>query len=255
MTAPKLQVLLLLICTALPAIANQPPIDVIIYDRPPLYDLDTPSPSGLVVTPTAAIFEEAGVAYRWRIVSAKAALHDIQRNQNPACAPGWYRTPEREGYAKYTLPFFQDAGRVVLYRADDRQTARHKSYRSLMEDRSLTLGLKSAYSYGKYVDELIETLAPRSVITSQDGPGMVRMLLGGRFDYFFLNTENATHVIQQSPRRSELATFTPTDVQPGNLRHILCTMKTDDAIIERLNRAIRSLQMPQDPRERAQQQP
>ncbi len=249
-TAPPLFLFIILLpfVGAHPAFASQhDALPVIIYDRPPLYDLSTSPPSGLIIDPTAAVLEAAGIDYRWRISSAKAALMEIQRNKMPLCATGWYRLPARERYAKYTRPFYQDGARVAIVRRDDARTRQHRNYFTLLRDRALTIGIKSAYSYGEYVDRMITDLKPRSVITSQNGPGMLRMLLGGRFDYFLLNGEQARYLVEASPEREVLMVKELDDAPPGSYRHILCTEKTDAAIIERLNQAIERLALPPSP--------
>lgn len=112
-----------------------------------------------------------------------------------------------------------------------------------MSDSILKVGVKKGYSYGSYLDNLIKEKSPNKVITSQDGEGMIRMLLKGRFDYYMLIEEQAKYLLSKSENNSQLTIKTLSDASPGNFRYILCSLKTEDKIIQRLNSAIKTLNL------------
>lgn len=218
------------------------PIEVYIYDRPPLFNIKgSDSVTGLVADPTARVFETAKVPFRWRIVSSRAALKQVELDSRPLCATGWFKNTDRERYAKYTLPIYQDRVRVTIVRANDAAVRRHTTFSGLMSDSSLKVGLKKGYSYGSYVDSLLKEKSPRIIMTNQDEEGMVRMLTGKRFDYFMLLEEQAEYLLNTLENSSMITIKRLSDASPGNFRHILCSLKTDDKIIQRLDSAIKAL--------------
>ena len=82
-------------------------------------------------------------------------------------------------------------------------------------------------------------LAPRLVTTSQSNDGMIRMLLGRRFDYMFATAEESSSVIEGvGTAAQDLVTVTMSDAPPGNKRYILCSKSVEDAVIDRLDAAI-----------------
>lgn len=222
------------------------PIDVYIYDRPPLFNIkDSNNVSGIIAELTAQAFETAKIPFRWHIVSSRAVLKKIEQNTQPLCATGWFKNAERELYAKYTLPIYQDGTRVILFRINDTAVKQHNTYSELMSDRSLKVGFMKGYSYGSYIDKLIKEKSPQNVMANQEGDGFIRMLLGERFDYFLLIEEQAKYLLSKFDNSTKIAIKNLSDASPGNFRYILCSLKTDKKIIQQLDSAIRMLKFTQ----------
>jgi polar amino acid transport system substrate-binding protein len=108
-----------------------------------------------------------------------------------------------------------------------------------MKDQALTMGKKLGFSYGAKVDGLINELAPKAITTDQSNIGMIRMLIGKRFDYMISAPEEATHLIASiSTGNEDIAMLEFLDSPSGSKRYILCSESVGDGIIERLNTAI-----------------
>ena len=95
-------------------------------------------------------------------------------------------------------------------------------------------------TYGPMVDGLADELKPLSVTTTQDNAGMIRMLVGRRFDYFVAAQEEGEHLIESLGIASDdVVMIEFKDLPPGNKRYILCSQSVGDEIIKRLNAVIR----------------
>lgn len=238
---------LLFLCnlTVLAASNGEEPLEVLIYDRPPFYIVTTDPPSGLLVEPTRQVFETAGIPFSWNISSPQGSLIEVERNTKPICATGWFRNKQRERFARYTEPFFQDATRVVVFRLDDPAVLRYNSFRELFEDKLLRVGLKEGYSYGKYIDRLLKMNQPQNLRSGESASAMLGMLLNRQFDYFLLNEDEIAHLLEQDSHLAKsVSTRRMGDSTPGSMRHILCSMKTDEKLIEQLDASIQELGLP-----------
>jgi polar amino acid transport system substrate-binding protein len=222
----------------MPSLAD--PIDVVITSRPPYYVVDGNGVvSGIVASPAIKAFKMAGLDIQWVFVSFKSQLKMIEDNKKQICGIGWFKTPAREKFAKFTEHIYQDKPFIALSRTDNKAVAAHRSLRLLMSDQSLKMGKKLGFSYGITVDGLFNELAPASITTTQSNVGMVRMLIGQRFDYMISAPEEVAHLIGSISTGSEdITTIKLLDLPPENKRYILCSQSVDDEVIERLNTAI-----------------
>lgn len=223
-----------------PAHADEVPLQLLVFERPPYYE-SAPNGSftGLVAGPVARALERAGVPFTWRPMQPNGHLRTVEANTEPVCAVGWFRTPERAAFSRVSAPIYQDRPQVVLTRADNTRVLAHTALRDLLRDSGLRLGAKLGYSYGPEVDALIESLdTPRST-ASQDDMGLARMLLGGRFDYMMTAFEEADVIISAFGAAGEdLIALTLADMPPGNTRHLLCSESVDPETMDRINAAL-----------------
>jgi ABC-type amino acid transport substrate-binding protein len=74
---------------------------------------------GVVADSVALVFEKAGVPYRFKESPAKRQMYDLRRGSPNICGIGWYKTPEREKFAKYSLPIYKNKTRIALTRKDN----------------------------------------------------------------------------------------------------------------------------------------
>ncbi|MCP5366356.1 MAG: transporter substrate-binding domain-containing protein [Hyphomicrobiales bacterium] len=235
--------LVAVLATAAAAQAREP-IDVLVFERAPYYVQQVDGTmSGLVAGPTAQAFDKAQIPFRWRQAAANRHLKILKQNAKPVCATGWFKNAERETFAKFTLPIYRDQPQVALIRTDNRRALGHRTVAALLADRDIRLGRKLGFSYGPKVDGLIDDLRTQTVTTAQDNIGMIRMLVGGSFDVFFVAAEEAEGLVDLlGVARNDVVTVSYEDMPPSGERYILCSRKVDDATIRRLNDAITSLQ-------------
>ena len=209
------------------------------YERPPYYQTRDGRPAGFLLEWAMAVFDDAGVEYHYESIPPGRILQRIREGE-VACSVGWFKTPGRQVYARFTQPVYRDRPPMVLFTDDNvLPMARHASLESLLRDGSLTLGLARGFSCGPYVDAMITRLAP-SVVEGEAGQEqMVAMLAQGRFDYMFVAGEEAELLVRwpgAAPGRLRYRTLD--DAPQGCERHIMCSRQVPDGVVEALDRAI-----------------
>ena len=197
--------------------------------------------TGLTATPVAEAFKEAGIAFEWKEMPFKRQLQTIKYNKKKACGIGWFKKPEREEFAIFSEPIYQDMPSITLSKQMNTSVAKHENAESLLKDKSLKLLVKDGFSYGRYIDELIEKHNPdRVVAVGSSNLQMLQMILSARADYFFVSEEEAKEIITsagyslQDFQRQRYA-----DMPPGNKRYIACSQQVTDEVVDSLNDVIK----------------
>jgi len=219
-------------------------IPVYFEERPPYASTGTDgSVQGLTATPTEKAFTKAGIAFHWKEMPFKRQMAEFAQNDKKACGIGWFKKPEREAFARYTLPVYQDAPTVVVSHSDLFKDKPFQSLPELFADSRYKLLVKDGFSYGKYFDGLIDSLSPAMKSTSTGShEDMLRMVSSKRADYFLEGKEEATYNIQQlGDGASNLKLTSFDDFPAGNKRYIACSHQVSQQTIDRLNSALTSV--------------
>lgn len=222
--------------------ADRSAITVHFHQRRPFYTNGGEKVRGLVADPIALAFRTAGIPFVWQETPARRQLDIIERNDDQSCAAGWFKTPEREAYARYTLPVYQDKPFVAMTRADNEYLAETETLDRVLRERRLQLLVKEGYSYGRFIDERVKALAPRILTTTSETQNILKMIENYRADYSFMTEEEAQDLLG-SPEVNA-ATFRIvrfSDMPAGGKRYIICSTKVDREIIARLDAAIQTL--------------
>lgn len=194
---------------------------------------------GLTATPAAAAFKEAGIPFQWKNTPSKRQMKVIEDNMGCDCAVGWFRTPERERFAKYTRYIYQDRPQIALARADNEKLRSGMTVDSVLSNWELTLEIKDGYSYGSFLDARIAQYNPNTDRTTNENINMLKKIHAGRGDYFFIAPEEADGLIESSGLpKINFKYITFPDMPEGEKRYILCSRKVGDELIEKLNEAI-----------------
>lgn len=147
---------------------------------------------------------------------------------------------EREGFAKYTLPIYQDKPQVALMRADNDKIPAGSTIGDILANPQLNLLVKDGYSYGDFLDGKIKEYNPLRTVTTDENSGMLKMVYARHADYFLIAPEEAEGLIRTSEFDSQDFKFVHiADIPYGEKRYILCSKQVEDSIIEQLNTAIR----------------
>jgi len=216
------------------------PLQLLYQDRPPYYTSNNDgAKGGLVSGPVEQALKAAGIPFTWVHSSGKGQIETVRRGGEAVCTPGWFKKPEREAFAKFSDPVYRDRPQVVIARTDNRGVFGHRTLADLFADKQLRFGAKTGYSYGPFADDLIQAKKPPMVRTTQDVSGLVRMLLGGRFDYILAAPEEYESLADRLGIASEdIAAIEMTDIPPGNKRYLMCSKDVADGIIARFNAAL-----------------
>ncbi len=196
--------------------------------------------AGLVGAPAAAAFAAAGIPYAIIETPSARQIMLLKENSGLDCAIGWFKNPERETFAKFTLPIYQDEPQIALTAAAIRKITVGDSLEAVLANNALQLLVKSSYSYGKELDTLIEKHQPNRQMVSGDNLQMFKMIDAGRADYMFVGPEEAKAAIPAAGFALEQFHLVKlTNMPPGEKRYILCSKLVQDEIIARLNAVIR----------------
>jgi polar amino acid transport system substrate-binding protein len=213
-------------------------ITVLYNQRPPYLIESGGTVTGLTGSPVAAAFKKAGIPFKWESAPSNRQMTMIKESQTPVCAAGWFKNPEREAFARFTAPIYQDKPTVILTRGGGPATAHH-TVESLLADAKITVLVKSGYSYGPFIDAKLPNAAAQKSTTTQENIGMATMIAAGRADLMFLAAEEGSELLK-APELADkgLVLADLTDMPPGNPRYLLCSFAVTPDTIETLNRAI-----------------
>lgn len=229
-----------LACAVMPAVVAAQELVTLAYnDRPPyIIALPDGSAAGLTATPTARAFKSAGISIVWKKVPTNRQLAELKENSSRQCAIGWFKNPEREQYFKFTKAIYRDRPTVLVANRQFATQPNETLYSVLARKEGRVL-LKDKFSYGAYIDGLLATIKPQTVITTNENMQMVEMIRIGRADFMFAAEEEAHYLIEQAGfRPRDFKIIRPPDVPPGERRYIICSKMVEDEVIARLNAAI-----------------
>lgn len=224
------------------ALFAQDTISLYYNERAPyLETVDEGVVEGLTATPAAFAFREAGIPFVWKRLPSKRQMHVLKSDNGQDCLVGWFKNAEREKFARYTLPIYQDKPTIGLALFSNTLVETGKILESVLDNQKIRLLVKDGYSYGTYIDAKINALNPKRVPTTAENINMIQMLYVDRADYMFIAEEEAEALIKRAGyKKEEFKYVTFKGVPKGNHRYILCSRKVDSSIIEKLNKIIRT---------------
>ena len=212
-------------------------------DKPPYsYTRDT-KPVGFLMERTQDIFKRANLTASFEEVPVKRITHNIQMNSFPVCSPGWYKLPERETYALFSLPIHEDKAQLVLVGAqaiDRARTAR--TLKELFANPELKLGKVSGASYGAELDSMISNAAQTAMDSTVTPLSMAKMIKFKRADYMLIDEEDYSFLNRQGEvDEADVKPLRYADMPVGLKRDIMCSKNVGADAMERINAAIRQM--------------
>lgn len=215
--------------------------ELIVYfeDRAPFSAMDAEGRiAGLVATPAENAFRQAGIPHEWVMVPYKRQLMQLQKNAEPACGIGFFKTLERERVAKFSSAIYRDGPTVVLANQGFRPKEKSK-LADVMLTKDVRMLRKDASTYGPFIDDAVAKAKPEIVSTTAELKNMALMIAAGRADFMMITREEAQQLIDSSGETGkQLHIVQLSDIPLGQNRHIMCTSQVPDAVIDRLNKAI-----------------
>lgn len=194
---------------------------------------------GLTGKPARQAFAQAGIDVNWREMPTNRQLLTIREDTGSFCAVGWFQTPERLGFAKFTHAIYRDHGWMVLVRGG-LALDEHDALPEVLARPGLRVMVKDKYSYGPQIDALLEQTRPAIAVSTGTSLQMLQSLGAGSVDLIFVSDEEGHYLMDHAISRSaQLRLLRLAHMPKGETRHIMCSRKVPDALIERLNRAIR----------------
>jgi polar amino acid transport system substrate-binding protein len=222
------------------ALASAEPVTVSWRDKPPYYYLEDGIAKGFMLDYAKEVFATAGIEAQFVHEPQKriwARFADGTRNY---CSLSWYRMPEREALAQYSLPVYTDPPHTILVASAALERVRaHATLASLMTDPGLTLAVIDGVSYGPELDARIRQSTNQIMRRTVPTTNMMQMLAAGRASYMLADRNDWNHLRTRSKQVGNLTQYDVPDLPPGLKRHIVCSRDVPGAVMDRLNQAIR----------------
>lgn len=201
---------------------------------------DDGQPAGFLVERTRLILSRSGLQTRWIAMPANRITESFRQQDRLWCSIGWYETPERHEWAKFSSPIHRDKAMVVL--TVPRWAERIQQLGSidkLFQDSTLTwLRLPNA-SYGPEIDRKAHELKPSTTTPTTSAKEALQMLVQGRGHYMLVGADDLETRLKAAGLDTAAVVAVPmADMPPGNLRYLIFSRNVPDALIERINTAI-----------------
>ncbi len=210
------------------------------HERPPYYITGPLGAYGLCADPAKIAFKKAGIPFRWEKTPASRQLDILKANSGRDCLLGWFKNPEREMFARYSIHVYEDRPTIALALAGNGKIIFERPLADTFLSENLMLLRKRGYSYGRYIDAMISKLQPRQDITDAENIGMLKMIHSRRADYFFISEEEARVLTTTSGLpTSDFQYVHFTDMPTGNKRYLLFSKKVAAAEVARIDAAIK----------------
>jgi len=197
---------------------------------------------GLTASPVARAFQTADIPFEWKRMPFKRQLITIKANKKKACGIGWFKKPDREDFARFSEPIYQDRPTIIIIKNGNSSFDRYSTVADLFQSKTIKLLVKDGFSYGVYLDELIEKEQPPKIeVIGSSNIEMMQLLLSGRADYFFAAEEEAEEMIKSAgfaPSQFELLQLD--DMPAGNNRYLACSQQVPISVMDKLNLALES---------------
>ena len=208
-------------------------------ERPPyLVPAADGSASGLTGTPAANAFKAAGIPITWAKVPTNRQLAVMKEPQGMNCAIGWFKTPEREQFAKFTKPIYRDKPWLVLANASYNVKDGTKLEEAL-SSKTVRVLVKDAFSYGQYIDETLAKTKPNITVSNGSTSQMLQLINAGSMDFMFVSEEEAEYLVEQAGlNMKNFRQIRFPDMPKGGERYIMCGKNVPDDVIAKLNKSI-----------------
>ncbi|WP_162044137.1 ABC transporter substrate-binding protein [Undibacterium sp. YM2] len=213
---------------------------VLNYNVRPPYIVEEPdgSASGLTASPAANAFKSAGVAFTWAKAPPNRQLAMVQENTQKTCAIGWYKTEEREGFAKFSKALYRDKPAVMIVNSSFKIKDNAK-LEEVLTMPGIKVLIKEKFSYGHYIDAALGKIKPQTVVSNGTNTQMLQLVASKSADLMFAAPEEANYLIEQSNMaKDKFSQFKASDMPDGGERYLICSKNVPDEVMAKLNKAI-----------------
>lgn len=235
-----------LIAVAPTASAESGTLTVLFHVRPPYSGYgDAQQVQGILIDPVLTALRSLDISVKWIETPPARQTEEIKRSAAPVCALGWFKRPEREKFASFTMPIYHDQPAVIVTRKDDTRFVDGISLYDTFRDPARTLVVKTGYSYGATIDTWIKDMQPHAETSAEANDALLNMIALRRGDYLIMAPEEAGHLLQTEPALGDaLRVVKLSDAPTGEFRYLMCSKATPPELIERINGKLPVLPQP-----------
>ncbi len=211
-------------------------LDIVYEERVPYIKKNGDTLSGLVGTVAMKALTQSKIDFVLKERPSKRHLTEIKSNQIQMCALGWFKNLERESFAKFSKPLYQDAPMGIVARYEDESLFLNQTIEELLMQKLILL-TKASYSYGMYIDEKIQHLGVKKIEVYADNEKMLELISKKRADFMLISVEEASLFLSH-PKFKQLKFYKINKMPFGNSRYFICSKKVSDETISLINQYI-----------------
>jgi polar amino acid transport system substrate-binding protein len=220
--------------------AHTETLQVLYLERPPYYFTVNGRAEGFLVKLSRKLFQAANIQASFSEMPPKRIIKMIKTKDSRCCSIGWFKNPEREGFAKFSLPIYQDKSMVILTLKNKKEL--FQSYRNLKDvfsDNTIIFGAMSEFSYGSYIDDLLKNHTLSKIEITSRQSIIPEMILKGRATFMIIAPEEIDTLLQSSDLNpDDFISIPMPDIPEGNKRYLMFSQDVRDETIGRINIAI-----------------
>lgn len=235
---------LIALCVLLPSGGlTQTGLDVSYIEYPPYYYNDNGEPKGILLEKAVKVLECARIDFSLNELPSNRAVDAVKLGKQ-AMSIGWFKTQEREDFAKFSRPIYQNKPQAAIFKKEKAGTfAPYATLSALILKSKLMLGVVAGHSEGKAVDDIIRK-NPRNVYrVDAEQKNIISMLDAGRFDYILLPPEEFDNLVITHELDSEVYMLKCLDdIPPGNMRYLMFSRDVSEGTIQAVNNCIDTIE-------------
>ncbi|QAZ69513.1 ABC transporter substrate-binding protein [Solidesulfovibrio carbinolicus] len=218
----------------------QKPLSLLVFDRPPYYQLQHGQPAGgFLLTTALTVFAQAGIPVSVREMPPGRVVAMLREGPSRACAVGWYKTAEREAFARFSKPLYRNQPTTVAVRATLPVPETCSPFLADLLAAGWRWGLREGFSYGAEYDHLLAAYPATKRFA--DTAHMVELLAKDRLDAMLVEPEELAWILAAKPAlRKHIRIVRLADSPLGGRRHIMCGLGVSPGEMARLDAAIES---------------
>jgi polar amino acid transport system substrate-binding protein len=212
-------------------------------ERPPYYFTAEGRATGFLIELSRKIFQDAGIKAYFMAMPPERIMTEIREPNRFHCSVGWFKNLEREEFAKFSLPIYQNKPLEVLTTKKlSPLFDKHSALKDILSDPSLIMGTLSAFSYGTDVDWSIRKFRPKTHELKTEQMGLIKLLLIGRISYILSSPEeNETLIRSAKADPKDFVSIKVPDIPLGNKRYLMFNKSVPDDIIDKINWSIQRI--------------
>jgi polar amino acid transport system substrate-binding protein len=223
-----------------PVARAEDPISLLYTERPP-FAITEPDGTvrGVVATPAAEALQRAGIPFSWETIPTNRSLFEIRENRGRFCGLGWYMTPERAEFARFSEPISQDGPLVALAGRSYRDTP-PGTFEALLHDNTIRFVLKTGVLYTTAASSLLDTAKIRARWTTDGWPQIVQLVAEQNYDMTLVIEEEADFYVESGRfQPGDLRILRFPELPGGELRRLMCSKQVDEQTLSAFNAALK----------------
>jgi uncharacterized protein (TIGR02285 family) len=228
---------------ALPARAQDAPLTVLVFHRPPYYVVENgPRFGGFLIDFTRKVLEMAGIPFVFEEAPPRRILKTLEDGERLVCAVGWFQTSDRDTYASFSDPIYTGRPMGIAVRTQARgQLPKDPTADALLAS-GMRLGLRHGFSYGNGLDAKLSAHRGATDFSVAENDQLLEMIARGRIDYTFIGPEEYDWLTAKNPDLRRDTRFVALGgMPPDTPRHIMCSKILAPERMARINAAIKAL--------------